>query len=358
MERRSASRHVRAFSTSLPSPATHITTRPPSATATLVAVLVSAFVSLSFTLLNRFMLSSSEFRALFSLAIAAIQLIMAVTVLELARWLGLRRLVDEQATTPVIPSKYIDWEAARHAMPASVAYTVMIVLNTVALRYVNVASFQMARYASVLFAVALTPLLLYQAVPMRILAVVVISVAGCLVEQAHSLFYTSAGLWLALASGIAIAVYSVIAKRSLIRLGNSVWRLLRYMLPMAAAQLCPVAIFSGELSALFNVYFIRSFGFWLIAYINSATGLAITAALLFQLRYTTPITSIVATSARMSIQTALVVILASGPVGWQNGVAIVACVGALAYCLHAQQQQQQQQQQQWQKRQHSASMHE
>jgi hypothetical protein len=158
----------------------------------------------------------------------------------------------------------------------------------------------MARYMSILFAIPCVHLLLDPSIPNGMLIAAAMAILAGWIEQQHNLFFTGVGFCLALAASLSIALFNTVVKRAQLRLGNSVCRILRYIVPMAAVQLFPVAVISGEWSELSKVYFLYSPGFWLLTAACSGIGLLLAVILHLQIRYASPLLSILANSARVS----------------------------------------------------------
>ncbi|KAI9595623.1 hypothetical protein BDF19DRAFT_59366 [Syncephalis fuscata] len=254
--RRGTTHHRRKVSWFLPLPATRTSGSFTSLTASLIAVSIYWCVSVLATLINKWLLSASEFKFPFPHTIALLQLIYAIVLLTV-----LKRLQIWSSPTAQWNSGAI---TMRRLWPLAATYALMLTANNMALKYLCLASYQMVRCASVGFVLVFTPFILNrEALPLNIVAAVLSILSGSIVWMSETVF-TGIGLLYALVTSVSIALYSLYARQILYTFDYPVIYVYYRCIIIAVMLIAMVVVTSGELVGVFNTYFIGSPGFWLI----------------------------------------------------------------------------------------------
>ncbi|KAI8055094.1 hypothetical protein BDF22DRAFT_741689 [Syncephalis plumigaleata] len=305
-------RHRRTVSWFLPLPATRTSGRFVPLTGVLIAVAAYWCISLLSTLINKWLLSTSEFKFPFPHTITWCQLVFAIIWLN-----GLRR-------SQLWPSSTLHWNhtsiSMRRLLPLALVYTIMLTANNMSLQYLCVASYQLVKCLSIGF----TPMLMYFILSKRpsllAMAATLLTILGGAIVWMPDAIFTGVGVIYGLVASSSIALYRLYARKLLFRMEYPVIFIYYRCTALAVVIIGIVVVMSGELHGVVNAYFLSSPRFWMITGIQATTGLATALSLLFVIQMANPVTSAAATIIKLFMQNILAALLFGNPIGWQVNI--------------------------------------
>ncbi|KAM3580288.1 hypothetical protein VKS41_007524 [Umbelopsis sp. WA50703] len=284
------------------------TNYPPALVATVVAFYF--VISLAVVFLNKFILSSSEYKFPYPLFVTWFQLLVALGLLVTWAFLG-----KYEKLFSIIPPYEFDTNIAKRVAPLTVVYVLMLAFNNLCLQYVEVTFYQVARSLSIHFSILFTYIILKKKTSAAAIGACAIVFLGFIIGSYGEINFS----WEGLLYGLAIV-------------DNNQWRLLHYNTTLAILILLPMVVLSGELTEIMNnVQFLDEFGFWLLMTVTAATGFGINIAMFLQVKYTSALTNTISGTAKACVQTVLAAMIFQNPISVTNGIGILLALFGSGY---------------------------
>ncbi|KAI8582081.1 hypothetical protein K450DRAFT_228911 [Umbelopsis ramanniana AG] len=313
----------------LPAPAQQRRTTEPQYPPALVAVVVAFYfiISLAVVFLNKFILSSSEYKFPYPLFVTWFQLLVALGLL--VAW---AKLGQYKKAFSIIPPYEFDLSIAKRVAPLTVVYVLMLAFNNLCLQYVEVTFYQVARSLSIHFSILFTYLILGKKTSTAAIGACGIVFLGFVVGSYGEINFSWEGLIYGVGSSAFVALYGIYVQKSLAIVDNNQWRLLHYNTTLAILILLPVVMLSGEVSEILdNVQFLGDIGFWVLMTFTAATGFGINIAMFLQVKYTSALTNTISGTAKACVQTLLAAMIFRNPISFMNGVGIFLALFGSGY---------------------------
>ncbi|CAG8611228.1 2350_t:CDS:2 [Ambispora leptoticha] len=290
----------------LPPPATSAYVKRQKQHPPAIILLVVAFywfISISVVFLNKYILSSSEYKFPYPLFVTWFQMVVALgpswmnnTLYTLSRY----KLFS------LIPPYEFDLSIARKVAPLTLTYVMMLAFNNLCLQYVEVTFYQVARSLSIIFNIIFTYTLLGAKTTIPALFACIIVFFGFAIGSYGEINFSWQGIIYGVTSSAFVALYGIYVKKTLMVLEKNEWRLLHYNTTLSIILLLPMVLFSGEPEKIYmDAYFIDETGFWMLMIFTGITGFVINIAMFLQIKFTTPLTNTISGTAKSCFQTAL-----------------------------------------------------
>lgn len=290
---------------------------------------VSLYISVSVTLvfLNKFLLSYSEDKFSFPLLLTWFQLILALLFVIIMGVLG-RRFSSFSS----VPMYSFQFSIGKQIFPLSVVYVSMLATNNLCLNYVEVSYFQVVRSLAVIFQIIFTYFILNTKTSFRAIQACLVVITGFWVGTIGELRFSWLGVFFGVLSSVFVAIHGILIKKSLAYVNQSEWTLLGYNATMAIPLMVPLMYISGELDQLmtFTPVSPHFLIFWII--LTSVLGLLLNYAVFLQVKYTSPLTSVIVGASKSCVQAGLSILIFQNPVSIMGGTGIVITIlGSLLY---------------------------
>ncbi|KAK9728073.1 hypothetical protein K7432_001325 [Basidiobolus ranarum] len=315
-------------SEAIPAPAT-AKTQPRKHAASVIFAVVAFYwaASLSVVFLNKYILSSPDYKFSYPLFVTWYQLVVALVLLIV--WGQLGKSISFFST---IPPFEFDLRIAKRVAPLTIIYVMMLALNNLCLKYVEVTFYQVARSLSILFNIIFTYSLLGQKTSMQAMVGCSIVFVGFVVGSYGEVNFSWSGIVYGVSSSAFVALYGIYVKKTLTVVENNQWRLLHYNTAISIMILSPIVIFSGELNDINEeITFLDDMNFWLLMTITGVTGFLINTAMFLQIKFTTPLTNTISGTAKACVQTLMAAICFQNPISFMNGVGIFMALFGSGY---------------------------
>jgi GDP-fucose transporter C1 len=209
-------------------------------------------------------------------------------------------------------------------------YVMMLALNNLCLKYVEVTFYQVARSLSINFTILFTYVILGQKTSPSALLACLIVFLGFAIGSYGEINFSWAGIFYGVGSSAFVALYVIYVKKTLGAVDNNQWRVLHYNTTLAILMLGPLVLLSGEVSdILTNVDFLDNINFWTLMTITGITGFGINIAMFLQVKYTSALTNTISGTAKSCVQTMLAAMI------FQNTITVmVSTCGFLFYFIY------------------------
>ncbi|KAG0167900.1 hypothetical protein DFQ28_006496 [Apophysomyces sp. BC1034] len=309
----------------LPNPA--IQRREKGHPISLIVAVVSFYfvISLSLVFLNKVIMSSHDFP--YALFVTWYQLVVALVLLLICAHLGQRN-----AAFSIIPPYEFDVAIAKRVAPLTFVYIMMLALNNLCLKYVEVTFYQVARSLSINFTILFTYLILGKTTSFKALVACVIVFFGFAIGSYGEVNFSWAGIFYGIGSSAFVALYGIYVQKTLSVVDNNQWKLLHYNTTLAIVFLFPLVLFSGELSDMFTESeSIYHGNFWILMTITGITGFGINIAMFLQVKYTSALTNTICGTAKACVQTILAAMIFKNPISDLNGLGIILALFGSGY---------------------------
>jgi GDP-fucose transporter C1 len=209
-------------------------------------------------------------------------------------------------TFSIIPPYEFDTGIAKKIAPLTFIYVMMLALNNLCLKYVEVTFYQVARSLSINFTIMFTYVILGQKTSPSALLACFIVFLGFAVGSYGEINFSWAGIFYGVGSSAFVALYGIYVKKTLGAVDNNQWRLLHYNTTLAILMLGPLVLLSGEIGDIWaNVDFLDNVNFWTLMIITGITGFGINIAMFLQVKYTSALTNTISGTAKSCVQTML-----------------------------------------------------
>ncbi|KAG2180962.1 hypothetical protein INT43_008544 [Umbelopsis isabellina] len=295
----------------------------------LIAIVVAFYfvISLSVVFLNKYILSSSQYEFPYPLFVTWFQLVVALIVIFIWAELG-----KSYKTFSIIPPYEFDTSIAKKIAPLTFIYVMMLALNNLCLKYVEVTFYQVARSLSINFTILFTYVILKQKTSSATLVACFIVFLGFAIGSYGEINFSWAGIFYGVGSSAFVALYGIYVKKTLGAVDNNQWRLLHYNTTLAILMLGPLVLLSGEIGEIMTkVDFLDSFQFWTLMTITGITGFGINIAMFLQVKYTSALTNTISGTAKSCVQTILAAMIFQNTITVLNGVGILLALFGSGY---------------------------
>jgi len=200
----------------------------------------------------------------------------------------------------------------------------MLALNNLCLKYVEVTFYQVARSLSINFTILFTYLILGQKTSPSALLACFIVFLGFAIGSYGEINFSWAGIFYGVGSSAFVALYGIYVKKTLSAVDNNQWRLLHYNTTLALLMLGPLVLLSGEVNEILaNVDFLDNVNFWALMTVTGITGFGINIAMFLQVKYTSALTNTISGTAKSCVQTMLAAMI------FQNTITVLVSARGL-----------------------------
>ncbi|OBZ82766.1 GDP-fucose transporter 1 [Choanephora cucurbitarum] len=255
-----------------------------------VAYMVIGIVT---TLINKLLLTYSEYKFPYPLFTVLFQLSISFSVLMLwSQWQPIQH--------PTVKFTFRwDTTIARRTMPLAIVYVCIVLFHPLYLQHVEATNYHFTQSLSIGFSMVFSYLMLQTNYSRHIKSACVSIIIGTCVASMGYINFSSAGAFYGLAWPAMLALYGIYLKKTLLALRHDIWMLVQYNTLLSIVLLTPFVILSGELAEIFStVWFWDEFGFWLQMLITSIAGLSVNLIMMVLLTYTSPLTLVVAITSK------------------------------------------------------------
>jgi len=218
-----------------------------------------------------------------------------------------------------------DWGIAKSVFPLTLAWLAMMASSNICLRYVEVTFYQVVRALTIIFSLFLQ---MYEFPEFvvgneRIFACFLI-VAGFVTSSIGEIRFVWTGLIAGVVSSLFVAYYGNSAKKGLLLVSGSSWRLIIYTTTLAIPVFIPfMLIFENVPEAWEAVSNIGKPGIATGIFISGIFGYLINLAIFLQIHYTSPLTNTISGTLKGTLQVLI---------GWlvfRNEISSVGFLGIL-----------------------------
>ncbi|KAI8391041.1 triose-phosphate transporter family-domain-containing protein [Radiomyces spectabilis] len=233
----------------------------------------------------------------------------------------------------IIPPYEFDTKIAKKVAPLTFVYVMMLAMNNLCLKYVEVTFYQVARSLSINFTILFTYLILGKSTSRPALMACFIVFAGFAIGSYGEINFSWEGIFYGVGSSAFVALYGIYVQKTLSAVDNNQWKLLHYNTTLAILFLFPLVVFSGELTeiAAKSTDVIQSMSFWVLMTITGITGFAINIAMFLQVKYTSALTNTICGTAKACVQTILAAMIFKNPVSGLNALGILLALFGSGY---------------------------
>ncbi|ORZ16572.1 triose-phosphate transporter family-domain-containing protein [Absidia repens] len=293
----------------------------------IVAVIGFYFaISLSVVFLNKIIMSGSDFP--YALFVTWYQLVVALVLLLIWAHLG-----KSYAMFSIIPPFEFNPAIAKRVAPLTFVYVMMLALNNLCLKYVEVTFYQVARSLSINFTILFTYLILGKTTSAPALIACGIVFLGFAIGSYGEINFSWAGVIYGVGSSAFVALYGIYVQKTLPAVENNQWKLLHYNTTLAILFLFPLVVVSGELSDMFanSMDVMYKLNFWILMTITGVTGFGINIAMFLQVKYTSALTNTICGTAKACVQTILAAMIFQNPISSLNALGILLALFGSGY---------------------------
>ncbi|ORY94482.1 triose-phosphate transporter family-domain-containing protein [Syncephalastrum racemosum] len=309
----------------LPNPATQRNERSHPVTLIAAVIIFYFVISLSVVFLNKIIMSGSDFP--YALFVTWYQLVVALVLLLIWAHLG-----KTNKLFSIIPPYEFDTNIAKRVAPLTFVYVMMLALNNLCLKYVEVTFYQVARSLSINFTILFTYLILGKSTSAPALVACAIVFFGFAIGSYGEINFSWAGIFYGVGSSAFVALYGIYVQKTLAAVDNNQWKLLHYNTTLAIIFLFPLVLFSGELSDILSTSeAIYDSGFWFLMTLTGVTGFGINIAMFLQVKYTSALTNTICGTAKACVQTILAAMVFRNPISDMNALGILLALFGSGY---------------------------
>ncbi|ORX60386.1 TPT-domain-containing protein [Hesseltinella vesiculosa] len=233
----------------------------------------------------------------------------------------------------IIPPYECDVEVAKRVAPLTFVYVMMLALNNLCLKYVEVTFYQVARSLSINFTILFTYLILGKTTSQSALIACGIVFLGFAIGSYGEINFSWAGVIYGVGSSAFVALYGIYVQKTLPAVDNNQWKLLHYNTTLAILFLFPVVFMSGEFTEIINTSMdvMYSFNFWVLMTITGVTGFGINIAMFLQVKYTSALTNTICGTAKACVQTILAAMIFQNKISGLNALGILLALFGSGY---------------------------
>lgn len=210
-----------------------------------------------------------------------------------------------------LPNLEFKFDKAKQLLSLSVIFVLMVGLNNLCLKYVDVSFYQVARSLSVLFTLLFGYFLLSDTSSWQSIGSCFVVIAGYIlgnVSEVKTMTFSFLGVTFGLTASAFVALNGIYVKKGLKLLNNDEWLLLLYNTIISIVLLGPIAfIFEwsevSQLDFLFDTYFI------FVMCVTAFLGWLINIAIYLQIKFTSALTNSISGTVKACVQTLLAIFI-------------------------------------------------
>eukprot|EP00172_Hildenbrandia_rubra_P002743 Plantae.Rhodophyta-Hildenbrandia_rubra.ctg38345.p1 GENE.Plantae.Rhodophyta-Hildenbrandia_rubra.ctg38345~~Plantae.Rhodophyta-Hildenbrandia_rubra.ctg38345.p1 ORF type:complete len:326 (+),score=23.36 Plantae.Rhodophyta-Hildenbrandia_rubra.ctg38345:458-1435(+) len=233
-----------------------------------------------------------------------------------------------------IPKFQVKRDILKQMLPLLCVFTSMIVFNNLCLKYVEISFYHVARSLTIVFNVIFGYIILKQKTSLLAMTCCGIVVSGYFVGNKHELRWTYIGVIYGLLSSFFVAMNSIVVKKKFPLVDNDPWKITLYNNLNASVLFIPIILCSGEPAGILASENARTQMFWILMTVSGALGILMSFAYAAQVKYTSPLTHNVSTTAKSAAQALIALLVYRNPINVMGyfGIAFVF-IGSLCYGL-------------------------
>jgi len=200
----------------------------------------------------------------------------------------------------------------------------MITFNNLALKYVEVSFYNVARSLTIVFNVVLTFTLMGERTSLPVIGTLAVVVAGFFLGSWGEVKFSWVGSLFGVASSLFVALNGIYNKKALAEpgLGNNIWRLSLYNNVSACFLFLPLIFFTGESNVVMaNTHMLTQWKFWAVQLSGGVFGFLIGIVTSLQIKFTSPLTHNISGTAKACVQTILALFI------WKNPTTVANLTG-------------------------------
>lgn len=235
---------------------------------------------------------------------------------------------------PFVPAWEVRKDHVIEAIPLSFAFTGMILLNNLCLRFVELSFYSVARSLTIVCSFTLDFVLLGQRTSLPAIGCCGIVIAGFLLGNQQELHWSLSGGFFGLGASIFVALNAVFVKKMLPFVDNNPWKIILYTHLLASFLFLPIIALSGEMSVILHTPALCSPKFWALVAGAGLMSVGISFAIANQIKFTSPLTHNVSATAKAAAQTILALAVYQNPITFLGSLSVaIILLGSLAYTL-------------------------
>ena len=286
-------------------------------------VLAYFFVSISLVFLNKVMLTEGTSIPA-PLAVTWFQCVVTSVILYVLGALG--RGAAPGSFFEQFPEARYDPAVATRSTVAllGLVFVGMITFNNLALKYVEVSFYNVARSLTIVFNVVLTFALLGERTSLPVLGTLAVVVAGFFLGSAGEVRFSWTGCLFGVTSSLFVALNGIYNKKALAEkeLSNNIWRLSLYNNVSASLLFVPLIFLAGEHTVILaNWHVLAQPQFWAFQLAGGVFGFLIGIVTTLQIKVTGPLTHNISGTAKAGVQTLLALLI------WKNPTTVMNLAG-------------------------------
>ena len=231
------------------------------------------------------------------------------------------------------PPVTYDIAIAKRLGSLALIFVGMITFNNLALKYVEVSFYNVARSLTIVFNVVLTYYMLGETTSAQTLGTLGVVIVGFFMGSAGEVHFSFIGAAFGLFSSLFVALNGIFTKTGMKIVDGNSWRLQFYNNLNASFLFLPLIVLSGELTTISaNVRLFFSPYFWFVMVLGGVFGFLIGIVTILQISVTSPLTHNISGTAKACVQTILALYIWGNPTTAANllGTALVL-FGSAAY---------------------------
>ncbi|XP_055684722.1 GDP-fucose transporter 1 [Lutzomyia longipalpis] len=196
----------------------------------------------------------------------------------------------------------------KNILPLSILFTLMISTNNLCLKYVGVAFYYVGRSLTTVFNVIFSFLLLQQKTSGRCIMCCVAIIAGFWLgvdQESLTDSFSLIGTIYGVIGSLALSLYSIYTKKSLVYVNQEVWLLSYYNNVYSVVIFLPLLFITGEVPTVLSYKYLGELWFWLALGVSGLCGFAIGYVTALQIKVTSPLTHNISGTAKACVQTVI-----------------------------------------------------
>jgi len=285
------------------------------------------FVSVSLVFVNKFVLSYSPEVFPFPLFVTWFQLVVQLICTVFLGFFG--QCFPAYALVPPFEFKI---PLAKQVLPLTLVYVAMLATNNLSLQNVEVSYFQIARSLAVVFQLILSYLFLASVPTGGTIRACLVVIAGFVIGTGGEVRFSWTGVIYGVISSGFIAGHGILVKKILPKVDNNEWLLLIYNTVMSLVLMFPLVVIYDEWRGVLSFVPQNPVFHWTVLSVTGFLGFMINIAVFLQIKFTSPLTSVVVGASKSCIQTILSVLIFRNPVSFWNGFGLLlTIIGTFLY---------------------------
>jgi GDP-fucose transporter C1 len=272
-------------------------------------------ISISLVFLNKKLLSDLNTSIPIHLFIAFFQCFVTFLIIIILSIIG---VLNYQKVKPWSIQLYLIVKI----LPLSICFVLMIFLNNLCLRYVEVSFYNIARSLTIVFNVILTYFILHEKTSNKTILCLIIIIIGFFVGSEGEINFSLQGTIFGVLSSIFVSGNAILTKKVMLDFDNNICKIQYYNSIISSLLFLLTSILQQEYITILNFWEIfTSFQFWLVMFISSIFGFLIGIVTILQINMTSPLTHNIIATVKSTFQTILAHII------FQNSYTINSIIG-------------------------------